>query len=121
MPSRRIFLAALLMPVGTAVTFLGMGGLGPHVLGAVLVAVANELVVATVFASIPTVVTRVADIALANGLVVQLGSAGSLLGPPLVSLAVLAADGWWAVTPVVLGACTTGALMLRFAVGQPIT
>jgi predicted MFS family arabinose efflux permease len=120
-PVRRLFLAALLMPVGTAVAFLGIGGLGPRVLGAALVAVANELVVATVFASIPAVVTRVADIALANGLVAQLGSAGSLLGPPLVSLAVLAADGWWAVAPVVLGACTTGALMLRFAVGRPVT
>jgi predicted MFS family arabinose efflux permease len=119
-PACRLFLTALLMPVGTAVAFLGIGGLGPRVLGAALVAVANELVVATVFASIPTVVTRVADIALANGLVAQLGSAGSLLGPPLISLAVLAADGWWAVAPVVLGACTTGALMLRFAVGRPV-
>lgn len=120
-PFRRLFLAALLMPVGTAVAFLGIGGLGSRVLGAALVAVPNELVVATVFASIPTVVTRVADIALANGLIAQLGSAGSLLGPPLISLAVLDADGWWAVAPVALGACTMGALLLRFAVGQSVT
>lgn len=120
-PFRRLFLVALLMPVGTAVAFLGIGGLGLRVLGAALVAVANELVVATVFASIPTVVTRVADIALANGLIAQLGSAGSLLGPPLISLAVLDADGWWAVAPVVLGACTMGALLLRFAADQPVT
>jgi predicted MFS family arabinose efflux permease len=120
-PVRHLFLATLLMPVGTAVVFLGIGGLGPRVLGAVLVAVANELVIATVFASIPTVVTRVADIALTNGLITQLGSAGSLLGPPLVSLAVLAADGWWAVAPVVLVACATGTLLLRFAVSRCVT
>ncbi|MFF4710613.1 nitrate/nitrite transporter [Streptomyces eurythermus] len=115
-PVRRLFTGALLMPLGTAVAFLHWGGTGLAAAGAVLVALANELVVAAAFAMIPAVVADSADIDLANGLLAQVGSLGSLLGPPLVSFAVLAADGWWAVAPTVLAVCLPGTLLLRASV-----
>ncbi|MGW7007013.1 hypothetical protein ACWGCW_30445 [Streptomyces sp. NPDC054933] len=76
----------------------------------------NELVVAAVLAAVPLVVTATADIGTANGLVAQLGSVGSLAGPPLVGLAVGAAGGWWAVGAVLLAGCATGVGLIRFAV-----
>ncbi|MFF8999719.1 MFS transporter [Streptomyces achromogenes] len=115
-PVRRLFTGALLMPLGTAVAFLHWGGTGLAAAGAVLVALANELVVAAAFAMIPAVVADSADTDLANGLLAQVGSLGSLLGPPLVSFAVLAADGWWAVAPTVLAVCLPGTFLLRASV-----
>ncbi|MEU3413193.1 MFS transporter [Streptomyces sp. NPDC006658] len=115
-PVRRLFTGALLMPLGTAVAFLHWGGTGLAAAGAVLVALANELVVAAAFAMIPAVVADPADIDLANGLLAQIGSLGSLLGPPLAGFAVLAAGGWWAVAPTVLAVCVPGTLLLRASV-----
>ncbi|MEU3985766.1 MFS transporter [Streptomyces sp. NPDC026672] len=113
---RRLFAAALLMPLGTALAFLHSGGVALAAVGALLVALANELVVAAAFAMIPAIVSDTSDVDLANGLLAQIGSLGSLLGPPLVSLAVLVAGGWWAVAPTVLAVCATGTVLLRSSV-----
>ncbi|MFH8985587.1 MFS transporter [Streptomyces varsoviensis] len=118
-PVRRVFTASLLMPLGTAVAFLSSAGVALSALGAVIVAIANEMVVAAVFATIPAVVRAPADIGITNGLVAQIGSVGSLAGPPMASFAVLAADGWWAVVPTVLLVCAAGTVLLRVSVRRP--
>jgi len=115
-PVRRLFATALLMPLGSAVAFLHYGGVTLAAAGAVLVALANEIVVAAAFAMIPAVVSDSSDVNLANGLLAQIGSLGSLLGPPLVSSAVLVAGGWWAVAPTVLAVCAAGTVLLRVSV-----
>ncbi|MGW3567781.1 MFS transporter [Streptomyces sp. NPDC000941] len=113
-----LFTAALLMPVGAFAAFGSTGGLGISMTSAVLIAITNELVVATVFAALPLVVRTSADVGMANGVVAQLGSVGSLAGPPLVGLVVTAADGWWAVGPTLLVGCAVGVVLLRTAVGR---
>ncbi|MFE7121986.1 nitrate/nitrite transporter [Streptomyces sp. NPDC057654] len=115
-PVRRVFTASLLMPLGTAVAFLSSAGVTLSAVGAMIVAIANEMVVAAVFATIPAVVSTPADIGITNGLVAQVGSVGSLAGPPVASFAVLAADGWWAVVPTVLLVCVAGTVLLRVSV-----
>ncbi|OMI34944.1 hypothetical protein SPAR_33996 [Streptomyces sparsogenes DSM 40356] len=117
-PMKYLFTAALLMPVGAFAAFGSAGGLGISMTSAVLIAVTNELVVATVFAALPLVVRTSADVGVANGVVAQLGSVGSLAGPPLVGLVVTAADGWWAVGPALLVGCAAGVVLLRAAVGR---
>ncbi|MER6143970.1 MFS transporter [Streptomyces sparsogenes] len=117
-PMKYLFTAALLMPVGAFAAFGSAGGLGVSMTSAVLIAVTNELVVATVFAALPLVVRTSADVGVANGVVAQLGSVGSLAGPPLVGLVVTAADGWWAVGPALLVGCAVGVVLLRAAVGR---
>ncbi|MEU7244045.1 MFS transporter [Streptomyces sparsogenes] len=117
-PMKYLFTAALLMPVGAFAAFGSAGGLGISMTSAVLIAVTNELVVATVFAALPLVVRTSADVGVANGVVAQLGSVGSLAGPPLVGLVVTAADGWWAVGPALLVGCAVGVVLLRAAVGR---
>nr|WP_281196427.1 MFS transporter [Streptomyces lushanensis] len=116
--ARHVFTAALLMPLGAAVAFQQSGGIGLSAAGALLVALANELVVAAAFAMIPVVVSRPSDIGVTNGLLAQIGSAGSLAGPPLVSMVLLAAGGWWAVAPTVLVVCLAGTVLLRASVRQ---
>lgn len=85
---------------------------------ALIIALANELVVATVFAAVPLAVRASSDLGAANGLVAQLGSIGALATPPLVGLAVTAVDGWWAVGPCLLGVCVAGLVLLQIAVRQ---
>ncbi|WP_411139206.1 CynX/NimT family MFS transporter [Streptomyces sp. C10] len=114
-----LFMAALLMPAGAFAAFAGMGGLGVSVGSALVVALANELVVATVFAAVPLTVRATADLGAANGLVAQFGSIGALATPPLVGLAVTAAEGWWAVGPCLLAVCVAGLVLLQIAVRQP--
>ncbi|MDG9701993.1 CynX/NimT family MFS transporter [Streptomyces sp. DH37] len=115
-PVRHLFTASLLMPLGAALAFLQSGGVALSAFGALLVALANELVVAAAFATIPAVVSASRDVSLANGLLAQIGSAGSLVGPPLVGSAVLLAGGWWAVGPTVLAVCAVGTVLLRASV-----
>ncbi|MGW1954883.1 MFS transporter [Streptomyces sp. NPDC001920] len=116
---RLLFVAVLLMPAGALAAFAGAGGLGVSVGSALVIALANELVVATVFAAVPLAVRATADLGAANGLVAQFGSIGALATPPLVGLAVTAADGWWAVGPCLLAVCVAGLALLQIAVRQP--
>jgi predicted MFS family arabinose efflux permease len=117
-PARRVFLATPLMPVGAAIAFIWAGPSVVAVLGAVLVALANELVIAAIFASTPQVVAVPSDIRLTNGLLAQVGSAGSLAGPPLAGFAVLTAGGWWAMAPTALVLCVIGTIVLRASVRE---
>ncbi|WP_371535037.1 MFS transporter [Streptomyces sp. NBC_00466] len=114
-----LFLVTLLMPGGAFAAFAGAGGLGVSVGSAFVIALANELVVATVFAAIPVAVRTTADLGAANGLVAQFGSIGALATPPLVGLTVTAVDGWWAVGPCLLCVCVLGLVLLQIAVRQP--
>ncbi|GHC68687.1 MFS transporter [Streptomyces flavofungini] len=110
-----LFLVALLMPAAAFAAFGGVGGTAGSVSGALVVALSNELVVASVFAAIPLAVRATSDMDAANGLVAQLGSIGALAAPPLVGLAVTAADGWWAVGPCLLVGCGAGTVLLCLA------
>ncbi|ARX89303.1 hypothetical protein SMD44_08790 [Streptomyces alboflavus] len=92
-----------------------MGGTWGSVSSALVVALSNELVVASVFAAIPLAVRATSDMDAANGLVAQLGSIGALAAPPLVGLAVTAADGWWAVGPCLLVGTGAGTVLLCLA------
>ncbi|ASU78915.1 MFS transporter [Actinopolyspora erythraea] len=112
----RVFVVGVLMPVGALVAFAGFGGVVLSVGGAVLVALANEAVVAAVFAAVPMVVSSARRVGTANGLVAQLGSLGSLAGPPLMGLVVTGAGGWWAIGPVTLVVCLVGVALLRGSV-----
>ncbi|SDP35271.1 Predicted arabinose efflux permease, MFS family [Actinopolyspora xinjiangensis] len=112
----RVFVVGVLMPVGALVAFAGFGGVVLSVGGAVLVALANEAVVAAVFAAVPMVVSSARRIGTANGLVAQLGSLGSLAGPPLMGLVVTVAGGWWVIGPVTLVVCLVGVALLRGSV-----
>ncbi|MGW8552641.1 MFS transporter [Streptomyces tubercidicus] len=118
-PVKFLFVATLLMPAGAFAAFAGTGGLGVSVGSALVIALANELVVATVFAAVPLAVRAAADLGAANGLVAQFGSIGALATPPLVGLAVTAAGGWWAVGPCLLAVCAVGLVLLLIAVRQP--
>jgi predicted MFS family arabinose efflux permease len=111
-----LFLVALLMPAAAFAAFAGAGGLGMSVSSAVVIAFANELVVATVFAAVPVAVRAASDLGAANGLVAQFGSLGALATPPLVGLAVTEADSWWAVGPCLLAVCVAGLVLLQIAV-----
>ncbi|MET9889192.1 MFS transporter [Streptomyces sp. NPDC006465] len=113
-----LFLAALLMPIGALAAFAGSGGLGVSVGSALVIALANELVVACVFAAIPLTVRAGSDLGAANGLVAQFGSIGALAAPPLVGLAVTTADGWWAVGPCLLAGCVGGLVLLQLGVRE---
>ncbi|MFD9857780.1 MFS transporter [Streptomyces alboflavus] len=112
---KHLFLVALLMPAGAFAAFGGVGGTWGSVSSALVVALSNELVVASVFAAIPLAVRATSDMDAANGLVAQLGSIGALAAPPLVGLAVTAADGWWAVGPCLLVGTGAGTVLLCLA------
>lgn len=112
---KHLFLVALLMPAAAFAAFGGVGGTAGSVSSALVVALSNELVVASVFAAIPLAVRATSDMDAANGLVAQLGSIGALAAPPLVGLAVTVADGWWAVGPCLLVGCGAGTVLLCLA------
>ena len=57
---------------------------------AAVILLANGIVVSAMFAAVPRFARQPARIALGNGLVAQLGSLGTLLGPPLFGGAITA-------------------------------
>jgi MFS family permease len=71
-----------------------------------------------VFAAVPGVVAATDQVAVANGLVAQFGSAGSLLGPPLFAWAV-AGQGWRAVPALVAVFTLAGFALLALAEPRP--
>ncbi|WP_157745648.1 CynX/NimT family MFS transporter [Nocardiopsis gilva] len=115
-PVSQLFIAGVLVPLGATFAFLELGGVSMSLAGALVVAVTNELVVAAVFAAVPMVVRSTADISTTNGLVAQLGSLGTLAGPPLIGLVVIQAGGWWAVGPALAVPCLVGVVLLRTSV-----
>jgi len=98
---RTLSLAALAMPLAALPAFRAGGALALVVAGAAAVMLANGVVVAAAFAAVPEVVRDPGQIALAIGLMTQLGSTGTLLGAPLFGGVVAAVD-WSAFAPLVL-------------------
>ncbi len=106
----------LVMPLAALVAFGTGGALGVGVAAAAVMLLANGLAVAGVFAAVPRLVQDPSQIAIAIGLLTQLGSFGTLLGAPLFG-SVVAATDWSAVAPLV-GATTLLSLGLLLAAGS---
>jgi predicted MFS family arabinose efflux permease len=103
--------AGLLMPLASWPVVRAGGSFGDGVLAAAALLAANGVVVAGVFAAVPRVAAAPDHLAVVNGLVAQLGSAGSVLGPPLFAWAAAAA-GWQAFPPLVAVFTALGLVLL---------
>jgi MFS family permease len=79
--------AALLCPVFTAVTFLPQVSLPARIAAAVLLMFAGGVAVAAGYGALPHVAPDTDRLALGNGLLIQFGSIGTLLGPPVFAAA----------------------------------
>jgi predicted MFS family arabinose efflux permease len=117
---RGLSLCGLLMPVAAVPAFLEDAPLMLAVVAAATILLANGVVVSAMFAAVPRLARRPAQIALGNGLVAQLGSLGTLLGPPLFG-GVIATFGWQATPVLILGFSLSGialALAAEAAAGR---
>lgn len=110
----------LLMAVAAIPAFSGAVPASANVAAGMLVMVVDGVVVAATFASVPDVSTGPGGgVELTNGVIAQLGSLGTLLGPPLFAAAVALA-GWtslWLVALALMGAAT--GLLLAATVSRP--
>lgn len=98
----------LLIAVAAIPAFSAAVPASANVAAGMLVMVVNGVVVAATFASVPDVSTGPGGVELTNGVIAQLGSLGTLLGPPLFAAAVALA-GWtslWLVALALMGAAT---------------
>jgi MFS family permease len=94
------------------------GGRRALLAGLVILAVAGAAGAAAPDARSMLVARLVEGVAVANGLVAQFGSAGSLLGPPLFAWAV-AGHGWRAVPALVAVFALAGFALLALAEPRP--
>ncbi|MGW3273460.1 MFS transporter, partial [Streptomyces kronopolitis] len=78
---------------------------------ATLVLVVDGLLISAVFAALPTSVSRPDQIDVANGILNQIGSVGTLLGPPLFGL-LIATAGFGAVAAATLFFGGVGTILL---------
>jgi MFS family permease len=111
---RALMAAGLLMPLASWPVVHAGGSLAASVLAAATLLAANGVVVAGVFAAVPRMAAAPDHLAVVNGLIAQLGSAGTLLGPPLFAWAVVVA-GWRAVPPLVAAFTGLGLAALLLA------
>ncbi|HZA84537.1 MAG TPA: MFS transporter, partial [Actinomycetes bacterium] len=111
---RPLLAAALLMPLAAFPVVRAGGSIGASVLAAATLLAANGVVIAAVFAAVPRMAAAPDHLAVVNGLIAQLGSAGTLLGPPLFALAVAAA-GWGTFPPLVAAFTGLGLAALLLA------
>jgi predicted MFS family arabinose efflux permease len=111
---RALAATGLLMPLASWPVVWAGGSFGGSVLAAAALMAANGVVVAGVFAAVPRVAAAPDHLAVVNGLVGQLGSAGSLLGPPLFAWAAVAA-GWGVLPPLVAAFTALGLVLLLLA------
>ncbi len=111
---RALAAAGLLMPLASWPVVAAGGSFGGSVVAAAALLAANGVVVAGVFAAVPRVAAAPDHLAVVNGLVAQLGSTGSLLGPPLFAWAVGAA-GWRVLPPFVVVFTVLGLVLLLLA------
>jgi predicted MFS family arabinose efflux permease len=111
---RALAATGLLMPLASWPVVWAGGSFGGSVLAAAALMAANGVVVAGVFAAVPRVAAAPDHLAVVNGLVAQLGSAGSLLGPPLFAWAAVAA-GWGVLPPLVAAFTVLGLVLLLLA------
>jgi MFS family permease len=103
----RLGMAGLAMPAAAVPAFLADGALASGVIAAVVLLLIYGGMIAGMFAAVPRIAQDQGLLDLTNGLVAQLGSLGSLLGPPLFS-AVVTAAGWAAVAPLTLAFTLVG-------------
>ncbi|WP_405086212.1 CynX/NimT family MFS transporter [Microbispora sp. NBC_01389] len=105
--------SGLLVVPAAWLTYAGGGSLAAAVTGAGVISLENGLLGALVFAALPQVLERLDHADAGNGLVTQMGSLGSLLGPPLFGL-VAGAFGYGAAVPVIVAgmAASVGILLL---------
>jgi MFS family permease len=111
---RALAAAGLLMPLASWPMVAAGGSFGGSVQAAAALMAANGVVVAGVFAAVPRVAAAPDHLAVVNGLVAQLGSAGTLLGPPLFAWAAGAA-GWRVFPPLVAAFTVAGLVLLLLA------
>jgi MFS family permease len=111
---RALAAAGLLMPLASWPMVAAGGSFGGSVQAAAGLMAANGVVVAGVFAAVPRVAAAPDHLAVVNGLVAQLGSAGTLLGPPLFAWAAGAA-GWRVLPPLVAAFTVAGLVLLLLA------
>ncbi|WP_254068607.1 MFS transporter [Streptomyces sp. TM32] len=100
-----------LMPVACLPAFSAEFPLAVSGGAATLVLVVDGLLISAVFAAVPASVSRPEQVDIANGILNQLGSVGTLLGPPLFGL-VIAAAGWGAVAAATLVFGGLGSVLL---------
>jgi hypothetical protein len=96
------------------VTFAGAASLPVTVVAAVLLLFAVGVGVATAYGVLPQVTRHPDDLPVANGMLVQFGSAGTLLAPPVFA-AVTGLDRWDRVGYLVLLSAVAGVLLLARA------
>jgi MFS family permease len=107
--------AGLLSAVPTALTFTLRVPLGVAIGGAVLLLFIVGVAVAAAYGSLPLVVRTTDDLPPANGILVQLGSAGTLIGPPVFAT-VTGLQRWYLVPYLVLLASSVGVVLVIRAV-----
>ncbi|WP_055494240.1 CynX/NimT family MFS transporter [Streptomyces sp. TP-A0356] len=118
-PDRRpVLLCSLLAVVAAWTAFRPGGPAALFLAGATVISAINGILVGMILALVPRLVDDPGEIGLANGIVTQGGSLGSLLGPPLFNLGVedwdWTAVGW--LTTVGMAVCW---LFLSLALRPP--
>jgi MFS family permease len=103
--------AGLLSPVLAVLTFSLTVPVGVTITGAVLLLFTVGVAVAATYGSLPLVVRSPDDLPLANGILVQLGSAGTLIGPPVFA-AVTGLQRWYLMPCLVLLAASVGVFLV---------
>lgn len=109
----RISCAVLLCPVFALITFTLPVHLTERVIAAGLLSCAGGLGVAAAYGSLPRLVPA-RELPLANGMLVQLGSLGTLLAPPIFS-AVTDLRRWFLMAPMLAGPAVLGPVLLMLA------
>ncbi len=104
---RVLLLGGLLIPAVAVLVFRRDGTFGVSVAAAIALLLVYGGMIAGMFATVPRVIQDPSHLDLANGFLAQLGSLGTLLGPPVFSAAVTAA-GWVAIAPVALAFALAG-------------
>ncbi|MEU6714569.1 MFS transporter [Nonomuraea sp. NPDC046802] len=107
---------ALMIPAAW-LTFVDDGSVAGSAIGAGVVSLENGILAAVVFAGLPLVVRSLDDLDVGNGLVAQLGSLGSLVGPPLFGL-VAERLGWSALVWVFCAGVASGVGLLGYVLSR---
>lgn len=111
---KHLSVSIMLFPAAAVAIFVFSSSLVGDIVGAGVLLLANGIVVAGVFAAVPRLVGTTDQIDIANGLVAQLGSLGSLAGPPLIT-ATVAVGGWRSVPLVILLLSAIGIVLILMA------
>jgi MFS family permease len=107
--------AGLLSAALAALTFSMTISVGVTIAGAVLLLFTVGVAVAAAYGSLPLVVRHTDDLPLANGILVQLGSVGTLIGPPVFAT-VTGLQRWHLVPYLVLLSAGVGVLLVIRAI-----